>query len=75
MRCVCCNSNLSDYESTMKHPVTGVYLDICEKCLPDTGIKPRTRRDLEQEEFDDADDYIDYMLTDEEFYLEEEDDE
>jgi hypothetical protein len=40
MRCCCCNRNLSDYESTLKHPVTGTYLDMCKRCIPETGIKP-----------------------------------
>jgi hypothetical protein len=39
MRCCCCNRNLSDYESTLRHPDTLAFLDICKKCLPDTGIK------------------------------------
>lgn len=33
MRCQCCNRNLSDYESVLKHPTTGDFLDICTKCL------------------------------------------
>ena len=32
MRCICCNKNLSDYESTRKSVKTGVYLDLCRKC-------------------------------------------
>ena len=38
MRCQCCNRNLSDYESRLRHPITNDFLDICKKCLPDTGI-------------------------------------
>jgi hypothetical protein len=34
MRCVMCNTRLSDKESTLKHPVTGDYLDTCFRCLP-----------------------------------------
>lgn len=33
MRCVCCNSELSDYESTRKSATTGEYLDMCNDCL------------------------------------------
>lgn len=33
MRCCCCDAPLSDYESTLKHSVTGKYLDMCLKCL------------------------------------------
>ncbi len=40
MRCCCCNRLLSDYESTLRHPVTLEFTDICMKCMPDTGIKP-----------------------------------
>lgn len=40
MRCDCCNVNLSDYESVLKHPETGQYLDTCLVCLEDTGITP-----------------------------------
>jgi hypothetical protein len=40
MRCQCCNANLSDYESVLKHPVTMEYLDICNKCLRDIPIDP-----------------------------------
>jgi hypothetical protein len=40
MRCQCCNRNLSDYESVLKHPVTNQYLDICTKCLKDIPISP-----------------------------------
>ncbi len=49
MRCLCCNRNLDDYESTMRHPVTNEFLDICAKCLPDTGITPIVRSDLKPE--------------------------
>lgn len=38
MRCQCCNKNLSDFESRLRHPVTNDFLDICSRCLPDTGI-------------------------------------
>ncbi len=37
MRCICCNKNLNDYESTAKHAITGVYLDTCRKCIADIG--------------------------------------
>jgi hypothetical protein len=40
MRCQCCNRNLSDYESTLRHPTEGHYLDICTKCLVDIPIEP-----------------------------------
>ena len=40
MRCYCCNRNLSDYESTLRHPVTLEFLDTCVKCLKDIPIDP-----------------------------------
>lgn len=33
MRCVCCNKNLSDKESTRKAVNTGEYLDMCDGCF------------------------------------------
>ena len=63
MRCTCCNRNLNDFESTLKHAETGAYLDICLKCLEDLNIPTQGRSDLDpydycEEEYD-------------EFYLEE----
>jgi hypothetical protein len=59
MRCQCCNRNLSDYESVLKHPATNEFLDICTKCLKDipiTPIEPTNKLDDvgydEEEEFD-----------------------
>jgi hypothetical protein len=46
MRCQCCNSNLSDYESVLRHPETLEYLDICRKCLKDIPINPLVPADL-----------------------------
>lgn len=40
MRCLCCNANLNDYESTLRHPETLDFLDICVKCLKDIPITP-----------------------------------
>ena len=33
MRCILCNVALSDYESTIKHAITGKFLDICQACF------------------------------------------
>lgn len=33
MRCVCCNSVLSDYEALIKDTATGDYLDMCSDCI------------------------------------------
>ena len=35
MRCISCDCNLSDRESTRQHLVTGEYLDLCDDCLSD----------------------------------------
>ena len=40
MRCQCCNANLSDYESVLKHPDTLEYLDTCRRCLIDIPVIP-----------------------------------
>ena len=33
MRCLSCNCNLSDFESTRKSEVTRQYIDLCNKCF------------------------------------------
>ncbi len=40
MRCQCCNRNLSNYESVLRHPETNDFLDICKRCLQDIPITP-----------------------------------
>lgn len=45
MRCVCCNRNLNDYESTLKHAETGAFLDTCLKCLSGLGINTIGRKE------------------------------
>lgn len=58
MRCVCCNRNLNDYESTLRHAEYGHFLDTCNKCLNGLGIPVVGRDDLsetasiEDEEFE-----------------------
>lgn len=66
MRCVCCDKNLNDWESTAKHAVTGQYLDTCRTCLADLGIPIEGRKDLdpnaemyEEQEIDWDDDSLD----------------
>ena len=50
MRCTCCNKRLSDYEATLKHAVTGEYLDTCMDCLSDIAhdvpLPVKARKDL-----------------------------
>jgi hypothetical protein len=53
MRCVCCNRNLNDAESTARHPETNEFLDTCMPCLKEIGISPVIREDLNPyEQFD-----------------------
>lgn len=40
IRCQCCNRNLNNYESTLRHPETNMFLDICMRCLDDIPITP-----------------------------------
>ena len=47
MRCDCCNKNLNDYESTLRHAVTGQYLNTCRKCLDGLGIPAMGNTDFE----------------------------
>lgn len=46
MRCDCCDAELTDYESCLKHKETGTYLNTCLKCLDGLGIKYVGRKDL-----------------------------
>lgn len=48
MRCVLCNIALSDYESTVKHAITGKFLDICQNCFSsmEVDIPVYDRKDL-----------------------------
>lgn len=38
MRCFCCNTELTDYEATIKSKETTQYLDMCIKCIKEAGI-------------------------------------
>jgi len=70
MRCSCCNRALNDFESTLKHAVTGDYLDTCMKCLDGLDIPTQGRKDLSP--FDDAEVWDD--VSDDDLGLENEDD-
>lgn len=50
MRCICCNANLNDWESTARHAVTLSFLDTCRTCLKDSGIPVMGRLDLDPDE-------------------------
>lgn len=60
MKCYCCNTTLNDYESTLKSAQTLQYLDTCNKCLKDLGIKTQGRSDLSAYEDADKDCCVDY---------------
>jgi hypothetical protein len=47
MRCVCCDRNLNDSESTARHPDTNEFLDTCNKCLREIGITPIIREEFQ----------------------------
>ena len=59
MRCIACNKNLSDFESTRKSTVTGEYIDLCNGCYSGVGIISEDREDLRDVEVteDDTDDF------------------
>lgn len=48
MRCILCNTALSDYESTVKHAITRKFLDICQNCFSsmEVDIPVYDRKDL-----------------------------
>ena len=56
MRCVACNCNLNDYETTRKHAITNEYLDMCNRCILDLDIPTKDRKDLLSESDIDLDD-------------------
>jgi hypothetical protein len=65
MRCSCCNKNLSDYESTLRHPETKEFLDICNKCLKDIPITPiEGVNSVNTQHYDEEEDIVIYHLKD-----------
>lgn len=68
MRCQCCNRNLSDFESRLKHPLTMEFLDICNKCLKDIPITPIEPTDVTADVgYDDEDDFEFIELEDDNY--------
>lgn len=61
MRCSCCNVNLSDYESTLRHPETLEFLDTCRKCLEDIPISPLEGRSSENTDYYDEEEQFDFI--------------
>lgn len=62
IRCLCCNRNLNDIESTRRHAVTNEFLDICNRCIIDTEIPYIDREDLHDTLEDDEAEDEDYSL-------------
>lgn len=52
MRCQCCNRNLNDYESTLRHAETHEFLDTCMKCLDGLNVPYIGREDLSKYSYD-----------------------
>ena len=50
MHCECCDALLSDFEATRKDKRTGHYLNLCQSCFSESGLKDFVptidRRDL-----------------------------
>jgi hypothetical protein len=48
MRCLACNVELSDFESTRKSFTTGEYIDLCNECFKTIkdDVTPEEREDL-----------------------------
>jgi hypothetical protein len=66
MRCIACNKNLNDFESTRKSAITGEYLDLCNTCFHqvEQDIPTKERDDLrsEEETFNDDDTEFNELL-------------
>lgn len=61
MRCLSCNKNLTDFESTRKFASTGEFLDLCNRCYSDIqdDVDTLIRPDLQEDEVADEDNYDD----------------
>ena len=59
MRCLSCNKNLSDFESTRKSANTGEYLDLCNTCFSEIqyDVDAIVRDDLRDNESLEEDEY------------------
>ena len=60
MRCIACNKNLNDFESTRKSLLTDEYLDMCNSCYhiieKDTPSKEREDLRSDEDSYDNTDD-------------------
>lgn len=60
MRCLACNTRLSDFEATRKFTTSGEYVDLCNHCFDPI------RHDVDVSERDDLIEYEDVENDDEE---------
>jgi len=67
MRCICCNKQLNDFESTRRHAITREFLDMCNSCHASVASTARLptidRKDLDslsgiEEELDNDDNML-----------------
>lgn len=66
MRCLACNKNLNDFESTRKSATTGEYVDLCNHCFHNVeqDIESVVREDLRDEESYENDNELDDLEGD-----------
>ena len=66
MRCLACNKNLNDFESTRKSATTGEYVDLCNHCFHNVeqDIESVVREDLRDEESFEDDNELDDLEGD-----------
>jgi hypothetical protein len=66
MRCLACNKNLNDFESTRKSATTGEYVDLCNHCFHNVeqDIESVVREDLRDEESYEDDNELDDLEGD-----------
>ena len=66
MRCLACNKNLNDFESTRKSATTGEYVDLCNHCFHNVeqDIESIVREDLRDEESYEDNDELDDLQGD-----------
>ena len=66
MRCLACNKNLNDFESTRKSATTGEYVDLCNHCFHNVeqDIESIVREDLRDEESYEDDDELNDLQGD-----------
>jgi hypothetical protein len=57
MRCDCCDTNLSDYESTLRLVSTGDFANICLKCLEGLDIEVKGNQTLKRKKDANVEEY------------------